>query len=161
LSIRDYANRLFLALKNGVGSFKGVETTFRFPLTKDQVFQVSDFTIANRTIRCGGTFNEDAILNWQGKQSHSVPDMFFVLHPRTSLSEGNTPYYACKARLLTQGILSQNVTADLLGDEAKFQWSAANIALGAFVKLGGNPLDRFRKGTRSRIDCWRWALLPI
>jgi hypothetical protein len=142
---RDYANRLFLALKNGVGSFKGVETTFRFPLTKDQVFQVSDFTIANKNHHDAAALYEDAILNWQGKQSHSVPDMFFVLHPRTSLSEGNTPYYACKARLLTQGILSQNVTADLLGDEAKFQWSAANIALGAFVKLGGTPWIVFGK----------------
>jgi hypothetical protein len=142
---RDYANRLFLALKNGVGAFKGVETTFRFPLTKDQVFQISEFTIQNRNHHEAATLYQDAILNWQAKQSQSLPDMFFVLHPRTSASEADTPYYGCKARLLTQGILSQNVTADLLSDEAKFQWSAANIALGAFVKLGGTPWIVFGK----------------
>jgi argonaute-like protein len=145
VEFRDFANRLFLALKNGVGSFKGVETTFRFPLTKDQVFQVSDFTIRDRTHHEASTLYQDAILNWQAKQSKSPLDMFFVLHPRTPASDADTPYYACKARLLTQGILSQNVTADLLSDEAKFQWSAANIALGAFVKLGGIPWIVFGK----------------
>jgi hypothetical protein len=142
---RDYANRLFLALKNGVGAFKGVETTFRFPLTRDQVFQVSGFNIENRSHHEAATIYENAIVNWQTKQSQPTPDLFFVLHPRTPASETDTPYYACKARLLSQGILSQNVTADLIGDQAKFEWSAANIALGAFVKLGGVPWVVFGK----------------
>ncbi|HTV59437.1 MAG TPA: Piwi domain-containing protein [Verrucomicrobiae bacterium] len=142
---RDYANRLFLALKNGIGAFKGVETTFRFPLTRDQVFQVSGFSIGTRNHHESATIYENAIVNWQAKQSQPAPDLFFVLHPRTPVSETDTPYYACKARLLTQGILSQNVTADLISDEAKFEWSAANIALGAFVKLGGVPWVVFGK----------------
>src|SRR5216684_5054547 len=116
---RDYANRLYLSLKNGVGAFKGVETTFRFPLSKDQVFQVSDFSILNRNHQEAASLYQEAILEWQATQSQQLPDMFFVLHTRTSASEVDTPYYACKARLLTQGILSQNVTADLLSDEAK------------------------------------------
>lgn len=136
---RDFANSLYLALKNGTGSFKGVESTFRFALSKDQVFQVSGFSIRNRDHHSAARLYEDAILNWRGSATTSVPDMFFVLHPQTPASVMDTPYYACKARLLTEGILSQNVTSDLIADEAKFRWSAANIALGAFVKLGGTP----------------------
>jgi hypothetical protein len=136
---RDFANSLYLALKNGTGSFKGVETTFRFPLAKDQVFQVSGFSIRDKDHHSTARLYEDAILNWRAGRSTTTPDMFFVLHPHTPVSETDTPYYACKARLLTEGILSQNVTSELIRDEAKFRWSAANIALGAFVKLGGTP----------------------
>jgi hypothetical protein len=139
LEYRDLANNLYLALKNGTGSFKGVETTFRFPLSKSQVFQVSGFSIANKGHHAAAKLYEDAILNWRSGVGATAPDMFFVLHPRTPASEMETPYYACKARLLSEGVLSQNVTTDLIGDEAKFRWSAANIALGAFVKLGGTP----------------------
>jgi len=142
---RDYANRLFLALKNGVGAFKGVETTFRFPLTRDQVFPVTGFSIGSRSHHEAAKLYESAIVEWQAKQSAQAPDLFFVLHPRTPPSEMDTPYYACKARLLSQGILSQNVTAELVSDQAKFEWSAANIALGAFVKLGGIPWVVFGK----------------
>jgi len=136
---RDLANRLFLALKNGVGSFKGVETTFRFRLSKEQVFQVSGFSISGKNHHDAAALYEEAILNWNTTQKPSPPDLFFVLHPQTSASEAETPYYACKARLLGEGILSQSVTADLLRDEDRLRWSAANIALGAFVKLGGVP----------------------
>jgi hypothetical protein len=136
---RDYANQLFLSLKNGIGSFKGVETTFRFPLTRDQVFQVSDFSIVGKDHHDAAKSYQDAILNWHSGTQNLHPDMFFVIHPQTPASEADTPYYACKARLLSEGILSQNVTVGLIADEARFRWSAANIALGAFVKLGGIP----------------------
>lgn len=136
---RNYANRLFLALKNGIGSFKGVESTFRFQLTREQVFQVSDFTIENKNSQNAASAYEDAILAWQASGANPRADMYFILHPQTSSSEADTPYYACKARLLSEGVLSQNVTIDLIKDEPKFLWSAANIALGAFVKLGGIP----------------------
>jgi hypothetical protein len=65
--------------------------------------------------------------------------MFFVLHPHTSKWEGETPYYLCKVLLLQEGLLSQAVTLELIKDTSKFEWSIANIALAAFVKLGGVP----------------------
>lgn len=136
---RDSANQLYLALKNGVGSFKGVETTFRFRLTREQVFQISDFSIRDKTPREAAAIYRDAILRWRSAQGRQIPDIFFVLHPQSAPADADTPYYKSKAKLLTDGILSQNVTFELLEDEAKFQWSAANIALGAFVKLGGIP----------------------
>ena len=136
---RDQANRLFLYLKNGVGPFKGVESTFRFPLKREQVFSVTGFSIQNRKSHDAARSYADAILDWHTSRPKQRPDLFFILHPQTSQSELDTPYYACKARLLRQGILSQNVTLELINDEAKFRWSAANIALAAFAKLGGIP----------------------
>jgi argonaute-like protein implicated in RNA metabolism and viral defense len=134
---REEANRLYLALKNGVGSFRGVESTFRFKLSKEQVFQVSGFSISGK--KDAASLYEQAIMNWEALQGSKRPDIFIVIHPHTPASEADTPYYACKARLLSEGILSQNVTSDLIRDEDKLHWSAANIALGAFVKLGGVP----------------------
>jgi hypothetical protein len=139
---RDQANRLFLALKNGIGLFRGVENTFRFALSREQVFsipvagvQLSFAADHERNARAYA----DAILSWHSKQHHNRPDLFFVLHPKTSGSDRATPYYRAKALLLKEGILSQNVTLDLLDNSSQFEWSAANIALGAFVKLGGIP----------------------
>jgi hypothetical protein len=118
---RDQANRLYLYLKNGIGSFKGVETAFRFRLSKDQVFQISRFSIRGRSHSESAKLYEDAILDWTASRRNSRPDLFFVMHPQTPHSEADTPYYACKARLLTEGILSQSVTADLIGDESRLR----------------------------------------
>jgi argonaute-like protein implicated in RNA metabolism and viral defense len=139
---RDYGNRLFLALKNGIGLFRGVENTFRFGLSKEQVFSIP-VTGVQLTSSADHERNAiayaDAILSWQSKRQKCRPDLFFVMHPKTSESDRGTPYYKAKALLLKEGILSQNVTLDLLNNPSQFEWSAANIALGAFVKLGGVP----------------------
>lgn len=139
---RDSANRLFLALKNGIGYFRGVENTFRFTLSREQVFAipVSGVELSSRgNHRRNAHAYANAVLSWHEKQSKEKPDMLFVLHPRTSDYELETPYYECKALLLQEAMLSQNVSLELINSPAQFQWSAANIALGAFVKLGGMP----------------------
>jgi argonaute-like protein implicated in RNA metabolism and viral defense len=41
--------------------------------------------------------------------------------------------------LLEAGIISQNVTFELIDNASQFEWAAANIALNIFVKLGGVP----------------------
>ena len=139
---RDQANKLFLALKNGIGLFRGVENTFRFGLSREQVFSVPvagvQLSFAADHERNARAYT-DAILSWHTKQHEDRPDLFFVLHPKTSGSERATPYYKAKALLLKEGILSQNVTLDLINNSSQFEWSAANIALGTFVKLGGIP----------------------
>jgi len=68
-----------------------------------------------------------------------MPDLFLILHPKTPDWEIETPYYRCKALLLKEGLLSQDVTVELINDNRQFEWSVANIALGIFVKLGGIP----------------------
>jgi hypothetical protein len=53
--------------------------------------------------------------------------------------EDDSAYSATKAVLLKDGLLSQNVTFELIQNSTQFEWSVANIALGVFVKLGGIP----------------------
>jgi argonaute-like protein len=140
----NFANQLYLALKNGIGYFRGVESAFRFGLRKDQVFPITGFSVPDSlNSHDAARSYTDAILTWI-EQNRERPDLFFILHPRTPTREGDTPYYRTKAALLSRGILSQSVTFDLLQDSSVFNWSVANIALAAFVKLGGVPwlLDR-------------------
>lgn len=137
---RDYGNRLFLALKNGIGPlFPGIENTFRFEMTKEQVFHVPVSPPKSMEPKeLAGKYTE-AILDWTSTHTGPWPDIFYVLHPKSPSWILDTPYYNCKASLLEQGILSQNVTFELLDNESQFGWSAANIALATFVKLGGIP----------------------
>src|SRR5262249_37756279 len=126
---RDQANRLFLALKNGIGLFRGVENTFRFALSREQVFSVPVAGVQlafSADHESNAKAYADAILSWHAKQQRDRPDLFFVLHPKTSGSERATPYYKAKAVLLKEGILSQNVTLDLINNSSQFEWSAAN-----------------------------------
>jgi hypothetical protein len=135
----ERANQLYIALKNGIGYFRGVESAFRFRLSRDQVFPVTGFSVPNTlSSHDAARAYTEAILAWI-QQNNETPDMFFILHPRTPTREGDTPYYRTKAALLSKGILSQSVTLDLLQDSSLFNWSVANIALAAFVKLGGVP----------------------
>ena len=136
---RDHANSLFLALKNGIGYFKGIERVFRLSLSKDSVFPITGFSLApgRRSSEIARQYT-DAILSWNAKNAGEQPDLFFVIHPKTQRFEAGTPYYECKALLLQEGILSQSVT-QIINDRSQFDWSAANIALGAFAKLGGIP----------------------
>jgi hypothetical protein len=138
---RDEANKLYLGLKNGVGYFKGIEATFRVPLRRDQVVPVSGFVLpAQMDHQQAARLYADAILSWCSRvKAHELPNLFIVLHPRTPSWEQETPYYECKSLLLKDGLLSQDVTVELINDSRQFEWSVANIALGAFVKLGGIP----------------------
>lgn len=135
---RDYANHLFRSLKNGIGYFKGVERTFKFRLSIDQVYPVTGFTLQGvRDEREKARMYVNAILQSVGEGTPT--DMFFVLHDRTAKWLNDTPYYETKAVLLQHGILSQDVTVDLLRDKRQFEWSVGNIALASFVKMGGVP----------------------
>lgn len=135
----NYANRLFLALKNGIGAFKGVESLFRMEFSKESVFPVTGFRIPDP-----GNFFDTAqryyehIQNWCS-ENRDKPDIAIVLHPKTVDWDDETPYHYIKASLLSSGIVSQNVTFDLLDDKNQFEWSAANIALAMFAKMGGIP----------------------
>ena len=63
----------------------------------------------------------------------------FIILPRNSRLGGPSIYYRCKALLLREGLLSQGVTPEVIDDPSSFEWAVANIALGAFAKLGGLP----------------------
>lgn len=138
----NYANRLFLALKNGIGYFRGLENTFRCSLTKDQVFPIPVTGYAPSSTHDHAEIAKrynDAILSWCDSNGGLRPDLLYVIHPRTSTYELRSTYYNCKAQLLRHGFLSQSVTLELLNNEAQFRSAAANLGLASFVKLGGMP----------------------
>ncbi|HXM80421.1 MAG TPA: Piwi domain-containing protein [Burkholderiales bacterium] len=135
---RDDANKLYLALRNGIGYFKGLERTFRLSLQKDQVEPITGFSISGLSHEEAAKQYAAAVISWHAKHS-TKPDLCFVIHPKTPDWEESTPYYFCKAQLLQEGILSQGVTHDLIESSTQFDWSVANIALAAFSKLGGVP----------------------
>jgi Piwi domain len=136
---RDYANNLFLALKNGVGYFKGLLSLFKVRFETDQVFPITGFRIENPHdhVECAQRYR-DAITEWRdGKRQEA--DIFLNLHPRSLAWEDDSAYASCKAVLLEEGIISQNVTFELMDSPSQFEWAVANIALAIFVKLGGIP----------------------
>jgi hypothetical protein len=53
--------------------------------------------------------------------------------------ENSEIYFAAKYRLLTHGVPLQVISAQLIQRRDQFKWSASNIALQIFTKLGGIP----------------------
>lgn len=147
---KNDANNLYRALRNGVGYFRGFSNMFRVPFEKDQVFPITGFDLRDyRDPHDSARAYADAILNWTSNRDVH-PDLIFVLHPKTPSWQEESPYHACKAALLAQGYLSQNVTLELVKNSAQFEWSVANIALAAFVKLGGIPWVVHRRSERQQ-----------
>jgi hypothetical protein len=127
-----------LALKNGIGYFSGVENVFRFALKRNAVFSIGKFSIERQSPREQVKLYSDALATWLASPSERA-DLVFIVHPRTPRYEPFNVYYACKTVLLREGVLSQSVTREVIDDRQMFEWSIANIALGAFAKLGGVP----------------------
>src|SRR5437870_3204345 len=90
---RDEANKLYLALKNGVGYFKGMEATFRVPLRRDHVVPISNFVLPTQMDhQQAARVYADAILSWRSRaKARETPNLFIVLHPRTPSWEQDTP----------------------------------------------------------------------
>lgn len=148
---RDAANALYLALRNGIGAFKGLPSVFKVPLEKDQVAPITGFTLRNRYDHHDSAQRyRDAIQAWI-HSNKETPDLFINLHPKSMAWDEDSAYAATKAILLKEGLLSQNVTFDLIQNSAQFEWSVANIALGLFVKLGGIPWAVNRPNAESDI----------
>ena len=134
---KDHANRLFLALKNGIGPFRGVEQWFRFSLATDRVLRVKSFSVSGLPTKDAANRYGEAIEEFL--ESGERVELAFVLHPKTDTEEAHSPYYYSKFPLLSANIPTQSVTTELLDTKDLFQWSAGNIALQAFAKMGGTP----------------------
>jgi len=147
----ELANDLYRALRSGIGFFRGLPEVFKTHFGLDQVFSISGFSVDNQRPVDAAKRYAEAIHHWIDSSRESA-DLFFVIHEKTSPWEEDTPYHACKAVLLEHGILSQNVTTELIRSRSQFEWSAANIALAAFAKLGGVPWAiRSRAGTEQLV----------
>lgn len=135
---RDDARRLYSALREGSGYFSGMQRWFRVGLVKERTSSIIAQSIDETSPLEVGEKYEEAVKNWL-QTNVERPDLIFMVHPKTERDEEGTPYYRCKSLLLSEGIMTQSVTVDLLRNANKLQWSAANISLGAFTKLGGIP----------------------
>lgn len=137
---REDARKLYSALREGIGYFGGFNKWFRLPLSREAVVSVSGFAVEGSTTAAeAAPLYKAALEKWISSDKGQKPAIFFVVHDKTEREEETSPYYACKTLLLSHGIMTQNVTVDLIRNAQQFQWSAANIALGAFAKLGGTP----------------------
>ena len=135
---REKANSLYLALKNGVGYFGGVENVFRYALRRTSVFSIGAFGIEGKRDPDQVRAYTDALSSWLAS-TRERPDLVFIILPR-NLRLGGPEYL-----LQVQGLASPRrsfVTRrhpEVIDDPSTFEWAVANIALGAFAKLGGLP----------------------
>lgn len=137
---KDLANRLFLALRNGIGPFQGVEPVFRFSLETSSVERVASFSVRGMDDHQAADAYLKAVQGYLDLQtSKPPPDLALILHRHTDADDQHNPYLSSKYPLLASNIPTQVVTTDLVERTDQFQWSAANIALAMFAKMGGQP----------------------
>ncbi len=136
--LRDKANRLFLALKNGIGPFRGTAALLRFQLNTANVERLPAFSVRGLVDHAAAGVYHQAIE--QRLQSRSLDaDLALIIHRRTERADQINPYLSSKFPLLRSNVPTQLVTEQLLERTDTFQWSAANIALAMFAKMGGHP----------------------
>ncbi|MHB8619954.1 MAG: Piwi domain-containing protein [Chloroflexota bacterium] len=138
--LKDRANQLFFALKNGVGPFKGSEGLLGFQLSSQQMTRVSPFEVRQHTDEDAARVYQDKIEEFIRQPDRPDIHLAIIIHRKTDRSEHeHNPYLTSKFPLLRANIPTQVVTADLLEHPDLFQWAAANIAVAIFAKMGGEP----------------------
>lgn len=136
--LRELARLLYFSLKNGIGPFLGTEALLKYRLVAKNIERLTEFSVQVWTIRKQLRFTKRTF-NDTSPQNTPCVDIALILHRKTSHHVLDNPYLSSKFPLLQSNIPTQVVTSDLLGQESAFQWSAANIALALFAKMGGRP----------------------
>ncbi|MGA4643460.1 Piwi domain-containing protein [Limisphaera sp. 4302-co] len=110
-------------LQNGNGSFAGFQKLFRLPLT----------ICGERSIATETPEQLNAVL--PNLLRDSTPDIVLIF-----ASTRNPAYYAkAKSILLGNGIPSQFITQEKLGNPSQLPWLLENVALQMYAKIGGTP----------------------
>lgn len=136
---QELAHRLAKAWLSGVGNFKGFAKMFRVPVATGQALRSLAVPTDLRDPVAAAAAYRDAIAHWAAQPRVQDPRLALVLVPHSEPWQTDRPYYEAKAAFANLGVPSQMVTIELVSDERQFQWSAANIALASFAKLGGVP----------------------
>ncbi|MCW9705772.1 Piwi domain-containing protein [Fodinibius salsisoli] len=133
------ANSLYFALKNGLGSFPGIESYFKMSINKDSLHKI-EVEKNGTDLRSRTASYYKAVKTYLETTDGLVGSntIAFIIFPETKPSEYPNPYYAVKALLLKHGITSQAVNIETI-NSSNFKWSIGNIALATFAKLGGIP----------------------
>jgi len=129
---RERANKLYLALRNGIGSFPGCNRLVGVTLDRPQAERL----LIRR--RDGHQAQEHYETITRRLESGPKVDFAFVIQSRLP-DPSDDPYGASKAALLHAGVSSQFVSYELMDSEQQFRFAMTNIALSFFVKLGGVP----------------------
>jgi hypothetical protein len=142
---KPYSYDLYKALRGDTfATFTGMEAMFRFRLTQDHVIglPVQDFEPAHL---------EAAVLELKSKapDSHVVPVLLVPWSRHDVDRNPDDDYYRSKHVFLRHCLPSQYVSLKTLQNKEVFKWSASNIALALFAKLGGQPW----KVKPSHADC--------
>ncbi|MGA2497717.1 MAG: Piwi domain-containing protein [Tepidisphaeraceae bacterium] len=132
---RDNANRLYLALKNGIGSFPGIQQFVGIAVSRDKL---DALRLPSDLIRGGGAGLYSAVAHHL-QNSAPKPDFVFVIGEQKWKFQRPSPYAAIKAALVPFGVPSQVVSKELLRADNQLQFAVPNIALASCVKLGGIP----------------------
>ncbi len=110
-------------LQNGNGSFAGFQKLFRLPLT----------ICGERSIAAETPEQLNAVL--PNLLRDNTPDIVLIF-----ASTRNPAYYAkAKSILLGNGIPSQFITQEKLGNSSQLPWLLENVALQMYAKIGGTP----------------------
>ena len=136
--LRVPARKLAMSLLRGNQNFPGFDEMFRVPLANNHIEQLPIVGDYSSPTAAAKSYREE-IARWNIQPRTSDPQLAMVLVPHSERWETERPYYEAKAAFARLGIPTQMVTAELLESDREFTWSIANIALAAFVKLGGVP----------------------
>lgn len=134
------AREVARALVDGIGNYPGFEAMFRVPLTASTA--IAEVPVAVGSATTTGALRDayrDALREWLVGPGRAAVDLAFVVVPRSPSWETASAYYEAKTLLSAAAIPTQMITAELAEDRERLKWSAANLALAAFVKLGGVP----------------------
>lgn len=135
MALAREAQRLRSALANGVGRFRGLEERFSLDSLEIDLRPFSDDTAAGYE---AAAHDAARPLLATGRP----PDIVYVVTRQAdrAADPGENRYLAAKAALATAGLASQAVTAETLQQpEEGFQWTADQIALQSYVKIGNIP----------------------
>lgn len=115
-------------------TFEGMERIFHFNLDNTTVtgIPVSGFDDTEIEKVCKIIDQDD------DHENKGVP-ILLVPFNKFNSEKDTEAYFRLKHKFLEHGIASQCVTINLLKSENTLKWSAANIALQVFAKLGGEP----------------------
>lgn len=125
---------LFRALRGDTfNTFLGMKEMFEFAMTREHVggAPLSAFDLPSLERTCEAIARE--------AEGRMVVPVVITPFRRDGSEEASRQYYLTKQVFLKHGFPSQFVSTDLLGSKTSLKWSASNIALGVFAKLGGQP----------------------
>lgn len=139
---RTLANTLFFALKNGLGSFPGIESFFKIPINNSNVHSIRIPLKGHVTLEQSCDAYRQTLEQYLEQNPNNLDyskTFAFLIAPSTEPSDFPNSHYLSKALLMKYGIASQGIDEETIQSKTQFQWSIANIALAVFAKLGGVP----------------------